>query len=779
MSDNQKPKKTIGRSVIRFFDGFKRKEDVSRFDRNGAYVIKRGLFGRKRIVDSGSTGSSDSMAIWRPGGSQAVPASKAMDSNFGWVYACVKAISDEMANIQFRLFSVDAKGEHEEIESHELLDLLDGVNEYQTGTEFKKIMGSHAELTGSSYIYLLGVKNADDKPKAMYLLNPGRTKVIIDKRTFPYQILGYQMKGDEDRTFNFKPYEIVHVKYPDPNDQMNGMGTPQGIAEWIDNDNYAMEFNRNFFKNGARLSGVFETDYSSIEQTQRLKVSFDEQFSGVKNAYKTIIMPKGVKFTATQATVKDMDFGALLEMTGQRIKAGFRVSQTILGTAESDTNRATAETADYVFAKRTIKPKMELIVACLNEFLVPRYGDNLYLGFDDPVPEDKAFRTTEMSTAVAKKQVITQNEARQEFMGLGPVDDPAADKLSSAAPKDENTPPADDADSGKTVKSSSSQAKQINPRKRVIRSVRVAGVKKGKTAFKTQFSRNHELRKEVSKSLAGLLAKAIKEIKKKDVVAMSDDEYVTAFYPDMKARIDEYEPKVREAIRAVGKRQEKIVLKNLTNAIKEVKAVDPQKLFDMKEWISITVSQIEPIASEFFNKEFASAALNAGTPEAQISQTIKDALHARMELLGRSYNQTTIDSLTTKLDYGLSHGFSRQQLVDSVKDVYEWTNTVRAEMVAKTETVAVSNMANKAAWLAGGRVQTVKWYTSQKDNVCPYCQEMAGTEIDINQNFLNVGDEFTGSDGKNMTVTYSDIGGPPLHVNCGCILRPSSWKPLS
>jgi hypothetical protein len=52
------------------------------------------------------------------------------------------------------------------------------------------------------------------------------------------------------------------------------------------------------------------------------------------------------------------------------ILAGFGVSKTILGTAESDTNRSTAETADYVFSKRTIKPKMLLIVSYLNEYLV-------------------------------------------------------------------------------------------------------------------------------------------------------------------------------------------------------------------------------------------------------------------------------------------------------------------------------------------------------------------------------------------------------------------------
>ena len=55
---------------------------------------------------------------------------------------------------------------------------------------------------------------------------------------------------------------------------------------------------------------------------------------------------------------------------------------------------------------------------------------------------------------------------------------------------------------------------------------------------------------------------------------------------------------------------------------------------------------------------------------------------------------------------------------------------------------------------------------------------MKGTEIDINQNFLDYGQEFTGTNGETMTANYSAVGGPPLHPNCGCLLRPASWKPL-
>jgi hypothetical protein len=47
----------------------------------------------------------------------------------GWTYAAVNAIAREVSNIEFRLYQV--KGEkHEELEDHDLLTLLDTVNEH-------------------------------------------------------------------------------------------------------------------------------------------------------------------------------------------------------------------------------------------------------------------------------------------------------------------------------------------------------------------------------------------------------------------------------------------------------------------------------------------------------------------------------------------------------------------------------------------------------------------------------------------------------------------------
>ncbi len=770
----KEPLKTIRRSRLLNFGTKREPGDMSVFDRRGAIHVHRG---EKSIAEAGNGYTpNDPIAIYRPGGSKNIDDAKAMASNFGWVYSCVKAIADEMAGIEFRAYTTNKDGEREEVTDHDLINLLNGVNETQTGEEFKKVMASHLELTGSAYIYMMGVKNFDDQPDALYLLNPGNVKMILDKTTYPYKVVKYEMT-DDSRKFTFQPHEIIHVKYPDPSNPFLGLGTVQGIAEWIDNDNSAMNYNRNFFKNGARLSGIFETDMTSTEQTSRLKTSFDEQFTGEKNAYKVMVAPKGVKFVSTQASAKDMDFANLLDTTAQRILAGFRVSKTILGTAESDTNRSTAETADYVFAKRTIKPKMDIIVAALNNFLAPRFDDSIYISFDDPIPEDKAFRIDEMNKAVAGKQVITQNEARQEFMGLGPVDDPAADLLAT----------------GMSSTNAVISLGHAAPRKKEAKVLKVAKKTKAivtKKKLKTQFSRNKDTRKKMAADLATKIKEVLETAQKKSIAEMTDDEYIAVYYTHQKSRMDEFEPNVTAALKSIDDKQRREVIKNLDKSIKTYrltskKDILPKELFDMDEYVQLTIDGLTPIISDFFTKEAEAALRNIGAKPFDIlsNELVKRALDKRIELLSRSYNETTLDALKTELQKGLDEGLGLTELTDRVMGIYEWNSSVRAGMVSKTEVVAVSNMANKDAWKEAGSVKTVKWYTSEKDNVCDFCRAMNGKTIDIDINFFNKGETLTVTDAsgekQSMDMDYSAIGGPPLHPNCGCFIRPASYTPIT
>lgn len=693
---------------------------------------------------------SDPMVIYRPGTGKRIDANRAMSAYSGWVAACIRAIADEVSNVRFRLFSITKEGNHEEQHEHELLDLLDGVNEYQTGPELKHMIASHLELTGNAYLLLQGVKNDKSKPAAIFALPPANVKILLDKTVFPFKVKGYEFRQD-GKKFNYQPYEIVHLKYPDPNNPYDGIGTVQQIPMWIDADNYAMEFNRNFFIHGARIGGFLETNYSDESQLRLLTTMFEENHAGVNNAHRPIALPKGVKFKEGQTSTKDMDFEKMMEMMRDRILAAFRVSRTILGTAESDTNRATAETADYVFAKRTIKPKMQLIVSYLNEFLVPRYGDNIYLSFEDPTPEDKNFKIEELKTVTAGQPVMSINEAREQYVGLGSVKNGENVMIPSTM----------------TVLGSPDKPAAGSPKKSKIKSL--DGQTKGIRPVTTQYARNAKVRAKMSDELSERIAAKLAEIQGKHLHEMNDEEYAVVWKRFVE-RVEPYEKKLTEAVRKFNTEQRAEVKKNLK---KIKKAVNPNDIFDVTKWMNIMVDLTGPVLTELAGNEGKAAADALGFPNINIlaKPEAKRSLDQSISLLAQSYNETTRQALKDALDEGLSEGAGINKLTDLVDSVYDISDKSRAEAVASTEAFRIANDSTKEAWKQTGVVKTIKWYTAQDAEVCPFCLAQNGKVISIDDNFYNQGDSITADD-QTMTLDYSDVGAPPLHPRCRCYTRP-------
>lgn len=574
---------------------------------------------RKAISLSLASGIADAdpFMVWSK--TRKTSVEKAMDMYNGWVYGCVRAIAEEIAKQKFRLFQVQKDGTHEEIFDHELLDLLDGVNPFQTAYDLKYITSSHLELAGNSYWLLDGVKSDTDKPTAIFILSPKNTNPIPAK--LPEFIKGYRYSVNGE-TQVFQQHEILHFKYPDPNDPYQGIGTVQAIIDWIQTDNFANDVNLNYFKNGARLGGLLSSENAITDaQMKVLRASFENLYKGAGNAYRVAVLPKGVKYDEASSNPKDMDFANMQSVMREKILSGFRVPKTILGSSESETNRATAETSNYVFAARTVKPKLELIVQQLNEFLVPRYGDNLYLDFSDPVPEDRAQRIEEMKAAVGLQPVMSINEAREEYFGL------------------------DGVDKGDSVMTDFSKIPLGKPKPKESKRFTRKGIEKKPS---TRHAKNHKARKGISEEIAKRLTdslekqnKAVSELKEtkcKGIKDLSDNDY-EPIYKAFESRVSPYEKRMHEAIKQFNADQKAEVLKNLPNIMKAIAEAD---IYDKTEWVGIMVDISKPILSDLYEMEGKEAGSLLGFDSFRITPEARRAIDRSIELMSESYNETSL-----------------------------------------------------------------------------------------------------------------------------------------
>lgn len=703
-----------------------------------------------------SLSASDSMVMWKPGASSRIPAANAMQNYTGLNFASISALADEVSGIVWELYKINGE-EHDQIMDHDILDLLDAPNPEQTGPEFKFRIISHLELAGNCYI-VLRKKNGDliskdgEQPEMLTTLNPGQTIIDIDKSSDVDIIRGYIFRKNAVE-YRYQRWQVMHLKRPNPNSELEGVGTTQCIAEWIDVDNDGMEFNRQFFLHGSYLTATIETEATDEDQIDSMRESFMEQHAGVQNANKVLMLMKGMKISQNLQP-KDMAFDKLLGVTAQRIHAGTRVSSTLLGTAEADTNRATAETADYVFAKRLVKPRMAMICQQMNDFLVSRYEDGLYLSFTDPTPEDKSFRIQEMQAVAGSAPVLTINEVREKYMGLGPIpggdvlfrpqtmvpiDTPVADptKPSPDLQADPNKPKDDDGDDDDAGKPK--KPKKLYEPKHLV-------FQPKKTRFVALRKRREEMTEEIGKQIE----KALKEIRDQ---------------PQEDAR-----RKLEAAAINYLAMQCKEVIGNLSNVIK---AIDPTRLMDVKKSVQLVIDFATPILKELATAEGKVAAESVGGMGVDVLEDPQyaAAVDRSIQLLGEKYTETSLDDLKETIEASLKAGDSITELTEDVRQYYDAAKQNRAPMLARTESFRIANSANKQAWKANG-VKQMEWVVSPLDNVCDFCQELNGKVMGIDDNWFNQGDTYTTESGKSMSIDYDDVGAPPLHVNCGCQLKP-------
>jgi HK97 family phage portal protein len=709
--------------------------------------------------------SNDPLAIYKPDGAKHIDAAKALGNFTGWTFAAVNAIAREAAGIQLRLYKVSGN-DHRELDNHPLLDLLDTVNPHMTGVELKYTLMAHLELTGNAFWLLDGVKDERSQPRAIYPLNPGRMRVKLDKSSFPYKLSHYEFTID-GKVITFQPYQILHLKYPDPSDPYVGVGVPQTIPVWIDSDNYAMEYNRKYFINGAGI-GLYIATQTNVEgQIERIKQGFKDAYSGVDNAHKTPVLPKGVDLKNAGVTHRDMEFEKLAMATRDRILAAFGVSKTILGTAESDTNRATAETADYVFSKRTMKPKMQLVLSYLNEFLIPRYGDDLYLTFIDPTPEDKEFRTKEMQAAVGNMPIMTQNEARRSYLGLGAIE--GGDQLMT---------PSTMTAAGITDKpEGEDQAPQL------VRTVDGWRAKAIRVRIGGKRAPISKVIREITEAFAATLDRA-PAFQVKSITELTHAEYME-HYKRFDARSEQAETELRQVFHGINAKQKEDVLENLPDAtgVKKFTRAAREKaigqLFDPQEWIGITIDLATPILSRLTKDEATAALAMIGAEHQDIlaNESTQQALERGIAKMARSYNATTLDQLTKVLTDKLNQpgGTNMKELTDAVDGVYSFADERRAGLIAKTESYRAANWANKEAWQQSGVVKTVQWYSAEDSHVCEFCAAMeAEGPVPIETVFADAGSKVAGTEGGLYTADYGDVDAPPLHPLCRCYLRPES-----
>lgn len=679
---------------------------------------------------------------WAPSG---VSQAKLMDVSNTWVYGCISKIAEAIGASHLRLYRVKGteRQEWEELDDHPLLRLLNMPNSYMPRFELFQVWSMHDDLTGNAYWLLDGMKRETSVPTAIYPLNPSFIKPKVT--TLPEIVTGY-LYTNGVQTREFKPFEVLHFRRPSAKNPYLGFGPTEAVADSIDADNWAREWMRKFFQNSGRPGLVLETTYTDERKMKLLRDTFEDRYGGTNKAHKTAVLPEGVKIASTGFSQKDMDFVELRRFSRDEILASFGVPAVVLGLGLGETiNRASAETLEYVFLKHTIKPKLMRFVTFLNEFFVPLFGEDLVLEFDDPVPENVELMLKEHTAALGSQPYKSINEVRREE-GLPPIDG-GDNVMGSSIQVPIGTVPQE-------KRAPKHGAKGAKPPKRTTKADKI-----------------NQASSEIAERLAKALVKQRDDITKMDWAPQWD-----AFVKRVVPHEDALQKVMETYAIQMGKRADAELSKQMGGKAARTrhKKLDVTKLLDVETEVASIIELIGPVLAEILVEEGTSAAQLIGEAFDANEERMRKALDKSMEFMAAKYTEETIALLKERLAAGIEEGAPLNELKDGVAEVSEFSQTVRAERVAKTEAFRVANFATREAWKQSKVVTEVKWYTAEDERVCEFCGPMDGKVVSISEGFFAKGDTITGAEGGERTLNYADIENPPLHPNCRCYIRPET-----
>ena len=169
------------------------------------------------------------------------------------------------------------------------------------------------------------------------------------------------------------------------------------------------------------------------------------------------------------------------------------------------------------------------------------------------------------------------------------------------------------------------------------------------------------------------------------------------------------------------------VLSNMKHNPKMIKDSLDTWLFGQEEWQKAFYATTGALISDAFAEGVEIGVADIGVADIGVAfdisnPVVADELYKFIEYYTQksAYEITefTAFQLREALSTGIRLGESMYELRKRVEGIYEFAKDVRAEMIARTETMRATNAGNQALWKASGQVKGKQWYTALDERVC-------------------------------------------------------------
>jgi len=269
------------------------------------------------------------------GGMESVSGMSVTDSSALRVAAawrCVNILSGTIGSLPLDLIQRVSEKERHPATGHPLRRVLTvKPNQWQTPTEFRRMMMAHLLLRGNAYALKVV---AGGKVVGLLPIKPDRVEV---EQQADYTIV-YRVSVKDGRYLTLSQKDIFHLRGMSL-DGVRGLSLLSHMRESIGLALASERAGAEMMKNGQLVAGVLKHPMKlSAESYGRLKASMDERRSGGSQAGSNYILEEGMDYAPISMTALDMQFLQQRDFQRYDIAMFFGVPPHMIGATEKTTS---------------------------------------------------------------------------------------------------------------------------------------------------------------------------------------------------------------------------------------------------------------------------------------------------------------------------------------------------------------------------------------------------------------------------------------------------------
>lgn len=625
------------------------------------------------------------------------------------VYACVRLVAQTVASLPLPIYQRLSPRGRERAPWHPLYSLLhDAPNTEMTAYSFREALQGHLMLWGNAYAEIV---REGERISALWPLRPDRMRV----ERVPGAGLLYSYSLLSGETLNFQQQSILHLRGFGA-DGRSGYSPIQLAREAIGIGLAAEEFGARFFARDARPGGILtHPGKLDADAVARLKASWESAHSGLSNAHRVAVLEEGITWQALGMPLRDAQFLETRKHQTTEIARLFNVPPHMI----QDLERATFTNIEHQsidFVVHSLRPWLVNWEQELKRSLLAPAERGTYYAehlVDALLRGDS--HTRAQSLQIQRQNGVINADEWREIENLNPIPDGQGQIY--IAPL--NMTPLDKLGENKLGRPSSAPPEE--PATDSARAVRAQERRSGSAAARLKLSSNYR----------HVMRDAARRLVKRET------------------------GDVREAARRVlGRRDAAQMERWLDDYYDDARA-------------ELNSSLLLPALTSYAEAIYEDASAEIGRSADGLSPEMVAFVAAYAASFGRAHVQRSRGQLQQVIRRAVEDG--RDPLDALLDRLGEWDET-RADKITEIQLTRTSGAVTRETWKRGN-IRRIRW-VAQGAKTCPFCQNLDGKTVGIEQVFLSQGEDYEPEGASSALSPSSDVTHPPVHATCVCGIAP-------